>query len=235
MSTRGDDALVLPMLSRGKHRSPRRGACFMELASYLAGERWSDRPACTHPLLAHLARLVNDLTDDGARPRLALLIPAVIGLNSTDPRWQDELTLLAASRAMPVVSEQHQRALAVGILACERIRAARAGHSTIELHPASRRALEAAPLAAAWAREFIDQVRRVSPGDGVHPGDTVVEIAVVGLAEACIADPAEQMRRLLADAVTLCEHLADRESAAARPLEPELWQEVCRPVAVPVR
>jgi len=28
----------------------------MEFASYLAGERWSDHPACTHPLLAVLAR-----------------------------------------------------------------------------------------------------------------------------------------------------------------------------------
>ncbi|WP_344829386.1 hypothetical protein [Nonomuraea dietziae] len=42
----------MPILSRGRHRNPRKGACFMELASYLAGERWSDHPACTHPLLA---------------------------------------------------------------------------------------------------------------------------------------------------------------------------------------
>jgi hypothetical protein len=41
---------LLPILSPGKHRSPRTGACFMELASLLAGERWSDHPACTHPL-----------------------------------------------------------------------------------------------------------------------------------------------------------------------------------------
>jgi hypothetical protein len=43
---------LLPILSRGKHRNPRKGACFMELASLLAGERWSDHPACTHRLLA---------------------------------------------------------------------------------------------------------------------------------------------------------------------------------------
>src|SRR5690606_20940790 len=49
---------LLPMLARGRHRSPRRGACFMELASYLAGERWSDAPACTDPSLAGLARMV---------------------------------------------------------------------------------------------------------------------------------------------------------------------------------
>jgi hypothetical protein len=46
---------LLPLLSRGKHRSPLKGACFMEFASMLAGERWSDHPACTHPLLAAVA------------------------------------------------------------------------------------------------------------------------------------------------------------------------------------
>jgi hypothetical protein len=39
---------LVPILSPGKHPSPRTGACFMELASLLAGERWSDHPACTH-------------------------------------------------------------------------------------------------------------------------------------------------------------------------------------------
>ena len=77
---------LVPILSRGKHRNPRKGACFMELASYLAGERWSDHPRCTHPLLASVARLVNDLTSDAHRSRLAGLIPCVIGMTSDDPR-----------------------------------------------------------------------------------------------------------------------------------------------------
>src|SRR5215472_7764028 len=77
---------LVPVLSRGKHRSPRKGACFMELASYLAGERWSDHPACTHPLLAALARDVNDYTSDAGRARLAGLVPSVIGLTGDDLR-----------------------------------------------------------------------------------------------------------------------------------------------------
>ena len=60
---------LLPVLSRGRHRNATKGACFMELASFLAGERWSDHPSCTHPLLAELARSVNDYTTDAARPR----------------------------------------------------------------------------------------------------------------------------------------------------------------------
>ena len=75
---------LIPILSRGKHRGPRTGACFMELVSYLAGERWSDHPACTHPLLAAVARDVNDCTSDAGRPRLAELIPSVIGLTGED-------------------------------------------------------------------------------------------------------------------------------------------------------
>ena len=46
----------------------------MELASFLAGERWSDHPAYSRPLLAALARDVNDCTSDTSRQRLAELI-----------------------------------------------------------------------------------------------------------------------------------------------------------------
>ena len=65
---------LVPVLSAGKHRNPRKGACFMEMASFLAGERWSDHPSCTHPLLASLARLVNDWLKDEDRSPLVLLV-----------------------------------------------------------------------------------------------------------------------------------------------------------------
>ena len=224
---------ILPLLSRGKHRSPRRGACFMELASFLAGERWSDHPACTHRLLAHLARLVNDLTEDDQRPRLATLVPSVIGLNSTDPRWDDELTLLAATRALPVVAEHHQRALAVGILNCEQSRSALSGHapdlSDLPLHPASRQALDRVPRPTAWAREFIAGCG--GPGKR-HPGAAVLEVAVIGLSRAAVPDPAAMMRELLADAITMCEELAGREQVTRTAPDPEDWREVCSPAPV---
>src|SRR5712691_8528423 len=95
---------LIPILSRGKHRSPRKGACFMELASYLAGERWSDHPACTHPLLAAVARDVNDYTSDAGRPRLAGLIPSVIGLTGEDLHIDARIALACARRALPVAA-----------------------------------------------------------------------------------------------------------------------------------
>jgi hypothetical protein len=112
---------LLPMLSRGKHRSPRTGACFMEFASLLAGERWSDHPACTHPLLAAVARHVNDHTSDAGRPRLADLIPSVIGLTGEDLHIDARIALRSATMALPVVAAERQRVMAVSVLACERV------------------------------------------------------------------------------------------------------------------
>lgn len=67
----------------------------MELVSYLAGARWSDHPACTHPLLASLARLVNDHTSDAGRGELIGLVPSVIGLTSDDPHVNVQIALRA--------------------------------------------------------------------------------------------------------------------------------------------
>lgn len=76
----------LPVLSRGAHKDPTDGACLMEYVSLLAGEPFSDRPGCTHPLLAQIARLVNDTSPDGTRHALGPLAPGLIGTASTDPR-----------------------------------------------------------------------------------------------------------------------------------------------------
>jgi PAS domain-containing protein len=93
----------------------------MEFASYLAGERWSDHPKCTHPLLAAMARLVNDYTSDTGRQRLVALIPSVIGLTSDDPHVEVHIAVRAATTALPVVAEPRQRVLAVSLLAAERV------------------------------------------------------------------------------------------------------------------
>ncbi len=143
---------LVPQLSRGKHRSPRKGACFMELASYLAGERWSDRPSCTHPLLAALARLVNDHTTDAGRGELAPLVPSVIGLTSDDPRVDVLIALRAAITALPVAAAERQRVLAVSILAAERALVDLDGSLDAATATAAADALAAVPDAASWAR-----------------------------------------------------------------------------------
>ena len=145
---------LMPQLSRGKHRNPRKGACFMEMASYLAGEPWSDRPACTHPLLAALARLVNDHTSDAGRGRLVELVPSVVGLTSDDPHVDVRIMLRSATIALPVVSAEHQRVLAVAVLAGERALDELDGRVPGELSEPSREALAQVPDAERWARRF---------------------------------------------------------------------------------
>jgi hypothetical protein len=66
-------------LSRGKHDSPRYGACVMELASMLAGEEFSDRPKCVDPVLAAFLRAFNDRLDHGRRQELRPYASAVVG------------------------------------------------------------------------------------------------------------------------------------------------------------
>jgi hypothetical protein len=149
----------LPLLSRGKHHNPRKGACFMELASVLAGERWSDHPACTHPLLATVARHVNDYTADAGRPRLAALIPSVIGLTGDDLHIDARIAWRAATMALPVAAAQRQRVLAVSVLTCERVLAELDGRSVGSLQEQSRSALAQAPHAARWAEGFTSGVR----------------------------------------------------------------------------
>jgi hypothetical protein len=57
----------------------------MELASRLAGEPWSDHPACVHPVLAAVARGVNDAVADACRARLVSLVPRLIGTAAAGP------------------------------------------------------------------------------------------------------------------------------------------------------
>ena len=105
----------IPVLARGRHRTPRRGACFMEFASFLAGERWSDHPACTHPLLGQLARQVNDQISDAGRQQLTPLIPTVVGRRGDDLTWL-RLPVAVAASSILQVPEATQRALAAGLL-----------------------------------------------------------------------------------------------------------------------
>jgi hypothetical protein len=49
----------------------------MEYVSVLAGARFSDHPACTDPVVATVARMVNDASTDAGRPLLASFAPAL--------------------------------------------------------------------------------------------------------------------------------------------------------------
>lgn len=194
----------LPVLSAGAHRSPRDGGCVMEWTSLLAGERWSDRPRCTHPLLAWLARGVNDAVGDGTRQRLAPLAATLVGLTSDDPRWAREVGLLAARRALArATTPELGRGLAVAVLHLDR------GLTEVDgrgeggaQRPSTRQALDAAPEHAAWAVWWTG--RTAVPRTG---WDDLAE-AAVDRAVAVLADRPDELLGLLEDAVALCAGLA---------------------------
>lgn len=218
---------LMPLLSPGRHRSPRRGACFMEMASYLAGERWSDHPSCTHPLLAALARDVNDCLGDRARSRIVPLIADVVGLRSDDPRAYAWIAREAGIAALPVASASRQRAIAVGLIRCAQILDPPRGRPGAPADAESRAALDAAPTARDWALDFVtmgvgserDFIRRASPA--------IVRSAVTGIAESCVADADERLVGLLERSIALCRSRFTTAGGQTLPL--------ALPVAVPVR
>jgi hypothetical protein len=66
-------------LNRGSHRSPDQGTCVMELASMLAGERFSDKPRSVSPVIGSLLRAYNDCLDDDRRQDLYPYAARVVG------------------------------------------------------------------------------------------------------------------------------------------------------------
>ena len=159
----------------------------MEFASYLAGERWSDHPKCTDPVLAAFARGVNDGVSDARRGELVHLIPTVVGLRGDDTLVGAVVALRAAIAALPVASMDRQHSLALGIRGLRRVLSAR-GVSVPGLEAAAEQALSAVPEAREWADRYATGARSTGR---LHPSAmlAMARIAAVGISEACIADP----------------------------------------------
>jgi hypothetical protein len=66
-------------LSKGKHATPGEGACVMELASMLADEPFSDRPATVCPVIGGFLRAYNDRIDDDRRQDLYRYAAEIVG------------------------------------------------------------------------------------------------------------------------------------------------------------
>jgi hypothetical protein len=66
-------------LKRGAHRSPEHGVCVMELASMLAGERFTDRPRSVCPVIAGYLRALNDALSDAERRALIPYASSAVG------------------------------------------------------------------------------------------------------------------------------------------------------------
>src|SRR5689334_11718147 len=98
-------------LSAGKHSSPQEGACVMELASMLAGEQFTDHPACVCPVIGSFLRAYNDSVDDDRRQDLYAYAARVVGSRACTrvqraradrlAQWSSETFLRRYSRLLP--------------------------------------------------------------------------------------------------------------------------------------
>jgi hypothetical protein len=66
-------------LARGRHAVPQDGVCTAELASMLAGERFSDQPRTACPAVTAFVRGYNDGLDDAHRQDLFVVASMLVG------------------------------------------------------------------------------------------------------------------------------------------------------------
>ena len=201
---------ALAFLSPGRHRRRRRGVCLMEYTSILAGERFTDHPRCTDPVLAAVARSVNDYSSDAARQRLALIASDLTTAHRTDPRVGYVLARRCLLTALPYSELPRRRVLSVGLLGLDR---------------ASR------DLSRGWRPDFVDvdtelglmpyageleaageflRAQGVTPEDYVRRGlPLAIETAI-----ATIAQNAPDADDVLHDLLVDCLHDVRRSAAA---------------------
>jgi hypothetical protein len=174
----------------------------MEFASFLAGERWSDHPSCTHPLLAQLARQVNDVIGDEGRQRLVPLIPLVVGRRGDDRTW---LTLPVAVASAPIldVPEATQRVLAAGLLSAHQV-CVEAGPDLASTGRQARAALDLVPGAVAWIERLGVRPRTSPRIFASRCAPTMLRCTVDGIVTSGTADRDARLRALLETAINAC-------------------------------
>jgi hypothetical protein len=80
-------------LSAGSHRRPEDGVCVMELASMLAGERFSDHPRSVCPVIGAFLRVYNDRVDDTRRQDLYAYAAEAVGTRGDRAVRQERIQL----------------------------------------------------------------------------------------------------------------------------------------------
>lgn len=151
-----------------------RDLCIMEAVSYMAGEPWSDSPACASPVISTFVRAWQDALSDDDRDRLlpaAVWVPRLVGSRGDDatedrraylaldwlvrvytPAWLDLVPSFAAHaaalRALPEIVD-----LTTAVRAGNTVRAARHAARPAR-HAAWCAAGEAAGYAAADAAGY---------------------------------------------------------------------------------
>ena len=168
----------------------------------LAGERWSDHPSCTHPLLGQLARQVNDHISDDGRQGLALLVPSVVGRRGNDHTW---LTVAVAVTGKVIldVPEATQRILSGGLLQAERV-CADAAPDLAGTRREAQAALDLVPGAVAWVERLGVRGRIDGTIFAKRCAPTMVRCAVDGVVAGGRPDSDRLLRGMLEAGIAAC-------------------------------
>lgn len=77
----------VPVLSGGAHNSPEKGACVMEMVSFMSGDKWTDSPKCTNQHISYAAQSVNDRLSEQGRQKILTQFDRLF--NTSDPEFAD--------------------------------------------------------------------------------------------------------------------------------------------------
>jgi hypothetical protein len=176
---------ALPILAAGRHRSPRHGACLMEYTSVLAGERFSDSPKCTDPVLAAVARAVNDYSSDDARQRIAPYAGDLTTARGAGDDVQRGIVRRCLLTALRYAAGARRHVLLVGLLGLDRAAAgADRGWDESMLSMESELALLGSDAGLADAASYVAELP-VAVGEHARRAlDVAAEVAVATIAES---------------------------------------------------
>jgi hypothetical protein len=200
----------MPVLTRGKHRKPRNGACLMEYVSVLAGDAFTDAPPCTDPTLAAIARAVNDYSGDEMRQRLAVLASDLTVAGPLPTSIQQAMGRRCLLSALPYSSGSRRRVLAVALLGLERAAAGSTkGYSPDDVSLDTEFALIGCDTAV---REAVERLEVLPVDLDQHHRRGLA--AAIELAVATIAEEATDADELLYRLLVSC--LDDHRGCGAR-------------------
>jgi hypothetical protein len=156
----------------------------MELASVLAGEAWSDHPASVHPVLAAVARLVNDRIREQDRARLEPSVPAMIGTATDDIESYARLALTCSTAALNSERVRSHPEIRAEVESAQRT-AQRALAATTGGGGFLARLLASSPIAQRWYRHAAVRQAALSAAAmaGPAPSDRVAMCELLG---ACV-------------------------------------------------
>ncbi len=180
-------------LSAGRHPAPHLGACVMELASMLAEEPFTDRPATISPVIGAFLRTYNDGLDDTRRQDLYPLASLIVGTAAGRAVERERASrCLGFSRALGAALPSGRAAVGMGTPEASGSWAALAALRTGPSQEAHERALE-----------FVRELASLKPPNrsrrwpawlgGRDPGEAVEQ----ALAELGRSSPVEEHRLLV--------------------------------------